>query len=208
MQMSVDGDCTFLEPEPANASLFSTLTPCNVFDIDTLQRAGEISDVSARGVAVDSESGHAFGTSKPVVMWDAKTLKVIKTINVQGNPDGLLFDPFNHRVYIFSHSAPNATVIEAKDGSVLGTIGLQGASEQAVTDGEGRIYIDIEDKNKVAVVNASSMQVTADYDLGENKTPAGLAFDTKNQILFVECRNPAVSVIWMLGMARSSRLYR
>jgi DNA-binding beta-propeller fold protein YncE len=184
------------------------LTPCNVFDIDTLQRAGEISDVSARGVAVDSESGHAFGTSKPVVMWDAKTLKVIKTINVQGNPDGLLFDPFNHRVYIFSHSAPNATVIEAKDGSVLGTIGLQGAPEQAVTDGEGRIYIDIEDKNKVAVVNASSMQVTADYDLGENKTPAGLAFDTKNQILFVECRNPAVSVIWMLGMARSSRLYR
>jgi DNA-binding beta-propeller fold protein YncE len=114
---------------------------------------------------------------------------------VQGNPDGLLFDPFNHRVYIFSHTAPNATVIDAKDGSVLGTIDLQGAPEQAVTDGKGHVYVDIEDKNNVAVVDAASMQVTAHYTLGDNKTPAGLAFDAQNQILFVECRNPAVSVI-------------
>jgi DNA-binding beta-propeller fold protein YncE len=128
-------------------------------------------------------------------MWDAATLKIIKTIEVQGNPDGLLFDPFNQRVYILSHAAPNATVIDAKDGSVLGTIDLGGAPEQAVTDGKGHIYVDIEDKNNVAVVDAQSMQVTTHYDLADNKTPAGLAFDAKNQILFVACRNPAVSVI-------------
>ena len=44
-------------------------------------------------------------------MWDTKTLTTIKTIDVQGNPDGILFDPFNQRVYVLSHSAPNATVI-------------------------------------------------------------------------------------------------
>jgi DNA-binding beta-propeller fold protein YncE len=128
-------------------------------------------------------------------MWDTRTLKSIKTIDVQGNPDGILFDPLNRRVYIFSHVPPNATVIDTKDGSVLGTIDLGGAPEQAVTDGKGRIYVDIEDKNNVAVVDAKAMQVTAHYGLGDNKTPAGLAFDVKNQILFVECRNPAVSVI-------------
>jgi hypothetical protein len=61
--------------------------------------------------------------------------------------------------------------------------------------GKGHIYIDIEDKNNVAVVDAKTMQVTAHYDLDNNKTPAGLALDAKNQILFVACRNPAVSVI-------------
>jgi DNA-binding beta-propeller fold protein YncE len=167
----------------------------SVFDLETLRPAGEIPDVGAHGVAVDPKSHHGFSTSKPVVMWDTATLKTIKTIDVQGNPDGLLFDPFNQRVYILSHVAPNATVIDARDGSVLGTIDLGGAPEQAATDGSGHIYIDIEDKNNIAVVDTKTMQVTAHYDLADNKTPAGLAFDSKNQILFVACRNPAVSVI-------------
>jgi len=167
----------------------------SVFDLDTLQPAGEIPDVGAHGAAVDPQSHHGFATSKPVAMWDTKTLKPIKSIDVQGNPDGLLFDPYNQHVYILSHAAPNATVIDAKDGSVLGTIDLGGAPEQAVTDGKGHLYVDIEDNNKIAVVDTKTMQVTGHYDLGDNKTPAGLAFDVKNQILFVECRNPAVSVI-------------
>jgi DNA-binding beta-propeller fold protein YncE len=86
-------------------------------------------------------------------------------------------------------------VVDAKDGTVLGTIDLGGAPEQAVSDGKGHLYIDIEDKDNVAVVDAKTMEVIAHYPLGDGKTPAGLAFDLKNQILFVECRNPAVSVI-------------
>ncbi len=166
-----------------------------VFDLDTLQPAGDLPDVGAHGVAVDPSSHHAFATSKPVAMWDSATLKMIKTVDVQGNPDGLLSDRFNQRVYILSHAAPNATVIDAKDGSVIGTIDLGGAPEQGVTDGNGHLYIDIEDKDNVAVVDAKTMQVTGHYDLGGNKTPAGLAFDAKNGVLFVDCRNPAVSVI-------------
>ena len=167
----------------------------SVFDLDTLKPVGEIPDIAAHGAAIDPRSHHGFASSKPILMWDTRTLKSIKTIDVQGNPDGLLFDPFNERVYVLSHAAPNATVIDAKDGSVLGTIDLGGAPEQGATDGKGHLYIDIEDKDNVAVVDAKTMQVTAHYDLGGNKTPAGLAFDAKHQILFVECRNPAVSVI-------------
>jgi DNA-binding beta-propeller fold protein YncE len=167
----------------------------SVFDLDTLQPAGEIPDVKAQGVAVDPKSHHGFATSKPVVMWDSKTLKVLKTIEVEGNPDGILFDSSSQKVYILSHATPNVTVIDSKNGTVLGTIDLGGAPEQAVSDGKGHLYIDVEDKDNVAVVDAKSMQVTAHYPLGDNKTPAGLAFDIKNQILFVECRNPAVSAI-------------
>jgi DNA-binding beta-propeller fold protein YncE len=167
----------------------------SVFNLDTLEPAGEIPDVNAHGVAVDPKSHHGFATSKPVVMWDSKTLKVLKTIDVQGNPDGILFDGSSQRIYILSHAAPNVTVIDSKDGTVVGTIDLGGAPEQAVSDGKGRLYIDVEDKDNVAVVDAKAMRVTGHYSLGDNKTPAGLAFDVKNQILFVECRNPAVSVI-------------
>ena len=64
----------------------------NVFDLDTLQPAGEIPDVGAHGAAVDAQSHHGFASSKPVVMWDTRTLKPVKNIDVQGNPDGMLLD--------------------------------------------------------------------------------------------------------------------
>ena len=168
----------------------------NVFNLDTLEPAGVIANASARGVAVDPKSGHGFASSKPVVMWDAKTLAPIKTIDVQGNPDGIMFDPFNGRVYIFSHAAPNATVINAADGAVLGTIDLGGQPEQAVTDGKGHIYVDLEDKGQIAVVDAKTMTVTAHYDLGpQGGAPAGLAFDVKNGILFAACAEPTGSMV-------------
>ena len=144
---------------------------------------------------VDPKTNHGFITSKPILMFDSKTLAAIKTIDVQGNPDGILFDPFNERVYDLSHSAPYATVIDAKDGSIVGTIDLGGAPEQAVTDLKGHIYVDIEDKGNIAVVDAKTMTVTAHYDVsGKAGTCAGLAMDAKNRILFAACRDPHVMI--------------
>src|SRR5256885_358073 len=128
-----------------------------VFNLDTLAPVGEIPNTRANGAAVDAKSGHGFASSKPVAMWDTKTLAVIKTIDVQGNPDGILADPFNQRIYVFSHAVPHVTVIDAKDGSALGTIDLGGAPEQAATDGKGHVYVDVADKANVAVIDAKTM---------------------------------------------------
>ena len=168
----------------------------SIFNLDTLETAGDIPMTNARGAAADSKFHHGFASSKPVAMWDTKTLSLIKTIPVEGGPDGILDDPFNHRIYIFSHRAPNATVLDAADGSVLGTIDLGGAPEQAATDGKGHIYVDIEDKDNVAVIDAKTMKVTAHYSLnGKGGGNAGLALDVKNHVLFVACRDPQVMVM-------------
>jgi DNA-binding beta-propeller fold protein YncE len=167
-----------------------------VYDLDTLELVGEIPQTSARGAVVDPKTNHGFVTSKPVVMFDSKTLAPIKKIDVEGGPDGIFFDAFNQHVYILSHSAPNATVIDSKDGTVLGTIDLGGAPEQTVSDGKGHLYIDLEDKDAVAVVDAKTMKVTATYPLaGKGGGCAGLAIDAKNQVLFVACREPKNMVI-------------
>ena len=124
-----------------------------VFNLDTLAPVGEIPNTRANGAAVDAKSGHGFASSKPVAMWDTKTLALIKTIDIdpKSSPDGILADPFNQRIYVFSHPTADATVIDAKDGTVLGTIDLGGAPEQAVTDGKGHVYVVIQDKANVAV---------------------------------------------------------
>jgi DNA-binding beta-propeller fold protein YncE len=168
----------------------------SVFNLDTLAPVGEIANTNARGVAVDPMSGHGFSSSKPVAMWDALTLAPIKTIDVQGNPDGIMFDPFNERIWVFSHVAPHATIIDGKDGTVVGTLDLGGEPEQAVSDGNGRLFVDIEDKDQIAVVDTKALRVTTRYDLSaQAKTPAGLAFDTKNHVLFAACRAPGMIVM-------------
>jgi DNA-binding beta-propeller fold protein YncE len=167
-----------------------------VFDLDTLKSVGVIPNSSARGAAVDPKSHHGFCSSSPVTMWDTQTLQTIKTIDVQGRPDGILFEPLTERVYVFSHVDPNATVINAKDGTVVGTIDLGGAPEQAASDGKGHLYVDLEDKDNIAVVDVNTMKVTAHYDLaGKGHGPGGLGLDVKNHILFAFCHEPAVAVI-------------
>jgi DNA-binding beta-propeller fold protein YncE len=110
-----------------------------VFDLDTLKSAGAIANAQAHGVALDPKSQHGFCSSSPVVMWDANTLKTVRTIEVQGRPDAILFEPLTERIYVFSHSQPNATVMDGRDGSIIGTIDLGGAPEQAASDGNGRL---------------------------------------------------------------------
>ncbi len=167
-----------------------------VFNLDTLEPVGEIAKSGGHGVAVDPKSGHGFSSSKPVTMFDTKTLATIKTIDVQGGPDGILFDPYNQRVWVFSHGQPNATVIDAKDGSIVGTLDLGGAPEQAQSDDKGKMYIDLEDADQIAVVDTKALKVTAHYDLGtKDLGPGGLGFDAKNHILFASCHTPPSMVI-------------
>ncbi len=163
----------------------------NVFNLDTLEPVGEIPKTSAHGAVIDTKSHHGFASSKPVTMFDSKTLETIKTIDVEGNPDGMLADPTNGKVYVLSHRAPHVTVIEAADGSIVKTFDIGGMPEQAVIDGKGHLYIDVEDKDNVAVVDTKTWNVTAHYELGgKGGVPAGLAIDVKNHVLFVACRNP------------------
>ena len=168
-----------------------------VFNLDTLAPVGDIPGVSAHGAAVDTLTGHGFATSKPVTMFDAKTFAVIKKIDTQGNPDGYLNDPWNHHFYILSHSAPNITVLDDKDGTILGTIDIGGAPEQAVTDGHGKIYVDIEDKDAIAVIDANTMTMTGKFDISSRGGGcAGLALDVKNSILlFAACRDKKNMII-------------
>jgi DNA-binding beta-propeller fold protein YncE len=166
------------------------------FDLDTLDSVGSITNARARGVAVDPKAQHGFCSSSPVVMWDAKTLKTLKTIEVEGRPDGIIFEPLTERIYVLSHTQPNVTVIDGKDGSIVGTIDLGGAPEQAASDGKGSLYVCIEDKDNIAVVDVKTLKVTAHYDIaGKGGGPAGLGFDPKNRILFAMCHDPQTCVI-------------
>ena len=168
-----------------------------IFDLDTLAPVGTIEGAGGHGTAVDPASGHGFTSGKPVTMFDTHTMKVLKTIDVgAAAPDGILFDAFNERVYIFSHPTKDATVIDAKDGSVVGTIDLGGVPEEGIADGKGTLYVVMQDMpGSVTVVDAKTMKATAHYPFGDNGRCNGLALDSKNHVLFAACAAPQPSMI-------------
>lgn len=168
----------------------------DVYDTDTLQQEGALPASKVHGVAVSQTSGHGFSSSSPVLMWDAKTLKMIKEIPVTGEPDGILWDAFQDRLYIMSHTAPNVTVLDAASGQVVGSLDLGGEPEQAVSDGSGRLYIDVQDKNAIAEIDAASLRVIRYLGLqGKGEQCGGLALDVAHHVLFATCRKTQNMVI-------------
>jgi len=188
-----DGGMDYVTADPANRTLYVARSGpaghIGVFSLDTFAQVGDIPSTSAHGAIVDDDTGHGFATSKPITMFDAKTFATIKKIDVQGNPDGYFNDWVNHRFYSLSHAAPNITVIDDKDGSILTTIDIGGAPEQGQFDGKNRIYVDIESGDAIAVIDATTMKMIGKYDISSKSGEcAGLALDAKNNILFAACR--------------------
>ncbi len=171
---------------PATPAVTSRIT---VFDLHTLRPIGEIPNTGGHGVAVDVESHHGFSSSEKVTMFDTRTLKVLKMIDVApARPDGIIIDHYNRRVYIFSHPTHNATVIDAKTGNVVGTIDLGGTPEEGVADGRGTLYDIMQDaQGSVAVVNVNTMKTIKHYPLDGPGRCNGLALDAVHEVLFAAC---------------------
>jgi hypothetical protein len=167
------------------------------YNLDTLEKVGEIPDTGGNGVATCPKTGHGFSSSRPgITMFDTKELKLIKKIDIPEGfgPDGIYCDTFNDRVYVFSHPTKNALAIDAKDGVAAGTIDLGGTPEQAVSDGKGTLYVVMQAESNVAVVDVKAMKTTGHYDFADKGGRCnGLALDVKNSVLFVACGNSSMT---------------
>jgi DNA-binding beta-propeller fold protein YncE len=172
-----------------------------IFDLDTLKPVGEISGIGGNGTAVDAKVNHGFTSDHPKVsMFDTTTMTLIKSIDVgtAARPDGIYFDPFNEHVYVFSHPTKDATVIDAKDGTVLGTVDLGGTPEQGVGDGKGMLYDVMQDAvGGVTAVDVKTMKAVGHYSFIDKGGCNGLAIDAKNEILFAACSRPQPTMVIM-----------
>lgn len=173
-----------------------------IFNLDTLEPVGTLSGIGGNGATVCPKTGHGFTSDHPApAMFDVQTMTLMKNIEApaQAAPDapkwsadGIYCDTFNDRVYIGSHPTKSLLVVDAKDGSVVGSVDLGGTPEQTIADGKGTVYQVLQDRpGGVAVIDAKTLKVTAKYMFGDEATGNGscngLALDVKNGILFAAC---------------------
>ena len=170
-----------------------------VADADSGKVVGEIAHTDGvHGIAIAADLGHGFtsnGKANSVTVFDLKTLKTINEVKIDGqNPDVILYDQDRHRLYTFNGRSKDASVLDARTLAPIGTIALGGKPEFAVSDGHGRMFVNIEDKAELAVVDESALKVVATWPLESCEEPTGLALDGAHHRLFSVCQNEKMIV--------------
>jgi formylmethanofuran dehydrogenase subunit D len=198
-----EGGTDYLTAEPGTGRVFvSRGTHVMVVDGFTGKVLGDIPDTPRmHGIALVLKENHGFTTNggdSTSTMFDLKSLAVIKKVKAGINGlDGIMYDDFTNTILTINHSSPEGTavVINAKTGDVVGKVTLSGtAPEGGVSDGKGKIYINIENKNAIDVVDTKTWTRIATWDISPCDGPTGIAMDRKTNRLFAGCSGTSVVV--------------
>jgi DNA-binding beta-propeller fold protein YncE len=198
-----EGRWDYLIVDPATHHLFvPRSTHVQIINTADGTVIGDVADTSGvHGVALASEFKRGFasdGKTNTVTIFDTDTFKTIGAVPTGVGPDGIIYDPFTKRVFCMNGEEGSVSVIAgdadpAKPGVV--TIPLDGKPEFAASDGAGHVYINLEDKAEIAVVDAKEIKVTAHWSLAPGEEPTGMAIDPQTHRLFVGCHNKLMFVV-------------
>jgi DNA-binding beta-propeller fold protein YncE len=174
-------------------------TEIKVIDADSGSLITNITGLKqSHGVALASEFGRGFitdGAQGKVIIFDLQTFKVTGEAKADKDADSVTYDPFSKRVFVMNGDPHSATVIEAKSGGVVGTIDLGGGPEFAVADGHGTVYVNLEDKSELVVIDSNSLEIKSRWPLAPAGAPTALATDVQHHRLFSAGRDPQMLVV-------------
>jgi YVTN family beta-propeller protein len=196
-----DGGWDYLNVDEVNGKIFvSHATVAQAIDIKTGKLVGTIPDTKGiHGIAIANDLNKGFtsnGRDSSVTVFNLKTFEVITKIKITGqNPDAILYDPFSQKVFTCNGGSSNSTVIDAKTNKEIASIPLDGRPEFSASDGKGKIFINIEDKSVINVINSSTLKVEQHWSIAPGEGPSGLALDNQNHRLFSVCSNKLMVVI-------------
>jgi len=174
-------------------------TEVRVLDADSAAVVGNITGLKRdHGVALVPELGRGFisdGDAGQVVIFDLKTLKTIGQVKADADADSIIYDPASKRIFVFNGEPKSSTVIDPAKGTVVATISLGGAPGQAVADGKGMIYGNLEDTNEVIAIDSRTLQIKARWPVAPAGQPVSMAMDRQHRRLFIGGRNPKLLVV-------------
>jgi YVTN family beta-propeller protein len=150
------------------------------------------------GVALAPAFGKGYtsnGQLNNTTVFDLATARIIKRVKTGRGPDVIFYDDYSKKVVICNGGSHSLSIIDPGTDQVISTVPLPGKPETAVSDGAGRIFVNLEDKSSICVVDARKYTVLAVWPLASGKEPHGLAIDRKTRRLFAGCQNQQLIVM-------------
>lgn len=205
LHLGGEGSWDYVTADPATHRLFITRsTHTMVLDTASGKILGDIpGQTRSHGVAIVPAVGRGFitdgGGSGAIDIFDLNTYALLGKLATMPDSDGIIYDKGDDLVLAVSGDG-NALMtfkpdVDPKNGKIDPPINLGGAPEFLATDGAGKAYINLEDKDVVAVVDLKARKVIARWPVAPGGHPVGLSIDRKNHRLFVGCRNPQKLVV-------------
>lgn len=204
LHLGGEGGWDYITPDPQTHRLFITRTThTQVVDEKSGKVLGDIPDQkTAHGVAIVPRINRGFitdgGGSGAIIVFDLTSYATLGRIPAVPDADGIIYDAATDQVLV-SAGDSNALLafkpeIDPKSGKIE-PIQLGGAPEFLAVDGAGKAYINLEDKDAVAVVDLKARKVVARWPVAPGGKPVGMAIDAAQHRLFIGCRNPQKLIV-------------
>jgi DNA-binding beta-propeller fold protein YncE len=196
------GSWDYVAFDSVNRRLYvSHSTSVEVVDPDAGKIVGTIPQLhNVHGIAIANDLNRGFitnggNTSNSVTIFNLKTLEKVGEPATGKNPDAVCYESKTKRVFSINHSDTTATAIDAKTGEVIKSFPTGPTGEFCQSDGNGSIFVNLEDSAELLQIDAAKAEVTRKVSLAPCEGPSGLAIDVKNKKLFSVCSNKMMAVI-------------
>jgi DNA-binding beta-propeller fold protein YncE len=203
-QVGGDGGWDYATLGPDGHHLYVTRTTHTVLlDVATGKVLADIGGQHrSHGVALVPEVRRGFisdGGDGSVLIFDMRSHAPIGKVAAANDADGIIYDHASNRVLVFCGDAKQMVAIapdvNPAGGKAAATVDLGGSPEFAVADEKGKVYVNLADKDEVAVVDTKAMKVVARWPTGPGRRPTGMSMDRVTRRLFIGCRNNKLVVM-------------
>jgi hypothetical protein len=205
MPIGGQGSWDYLTVDPTTHRLFvPRSTHTLIIDADSGKTLGDVpGQKNAHGVAIVPEANRGFisdgGGEGAIIIFDLKTYATLGKITAQPDADGIIYDASVNRVLVVSGDGGTLMSIkpdvDPTTGKIEAPIDLGGKPEFLASDGSGKLYINLVDKDNVAVVDFKARKVIAHWPVTPGGSPVGMSIDTKTKRLFIGCRKPQKLIV-------------
>lgn len=186
------GGWDYLEVGPVNNWLYvSHGTQVNILNKTNGDSVGVIENTTGvHGIAFDVANQKGFisnGRLNTVTVFDMYTNKVLAQIPVGQNPDAISYEPYSKKIITCNGRSANLSIIDPLQNKLIDSVAVGGKPETAVSDGMGRLFVNVEDKNEIVVVDTKTFKVLHHWSIAPGEAPTGLALDNTTRRLFAGC---------------------
>ncbi len=201
MQVGGDGGWDYMYIDPDTNRLYVARgSHFQIVDVTSGKVIGDIAianSTNSHGIALAKDLGKAFtsnGDANTVSVVDLKTMKATTVIPVGKDPDSIRYDAATKKVFTFNGKSMDSTVIDATTDKVVGKVDLKGKPEEAVADGKGNMWVNLEDKSTIEEFDTKTYAIKGSWPLAPCDGPSAMAFDEEHHRIFVACDKVMVVV--------------
>jgi hypothetical protein len=198
------GGYDYITVDPENKRLYiPRTTHTMVLDATSGKNIADIPGQKGNhGVALVPGAGRGFitdGKDGSVIVFDLKTSEVLGKVKAAADADGIIYDPASRKVLVSCGDAgvvvPISPDVDPKTGQADAAVQLGGKPEFLVADGQGKVFINLVNKDQVAVVDTKDMKVVDKWPTAPGGAPVGMSMDSEHRRIFVGCRKPQKLIV-------------